>query len=249
MPLVSVITPCYNGEKYLHDCIRSVLSQSFMDWEHIIIDDGSIDNSISVIQYYCNIDSRIKCISMKKASGSPSIPRNIGIDQAIGQYLAFLDCDDIWYPTKLEEQLYVFKEKKCAMVFSNYEKISSQGIASNRIITSPSIIEINQMYYGNPIGCLTVIVDTNITGKFHFKQMHHEDCIAWIELISKFGAAYNTNTVLAQYRVTEGSVSRNKFKIILWQWYIYRKVFKFNMLKSLFYYIIYVYNGCKKLRI
>ena len=249
MPLVSVITPCYNGEKYLHDCIQSVLSQSFIDWELIIIDDGSTDNSISVIQYYCNIDRRIKCFSMKEPSGSPSIPRNIGIDQATGQYLAFLDCDDIWYPTKLEEQLNVFKEKKCAMVFSNYEKISSQGEASNRIITAPSIIGINQMYYGNPIGCLTVIVDTNITGKFHFKQMHHEDCIAWIELISKFGVAYNANTVLAQYRVTVGSVSRNKLKMILWQWEIYRKVFKFNALKSLFYYILYVYNGYKKSRI
>ena len=249
MPIVSVITPCYNGANYLVNCIESVISQTFQDWEMLIVDDCSTDDSKEIITKYIQKDSRIKYYRTEHPSGSPTVPRNIGIDNANGRYLAFLDCDDMWLPTKLEEQLNVFKDKKCAMVFSNYEKISMHGVSSSRVVKAPSIVDINQMYYGNPIGCLTVMVDMTITGKFHFRKMHHEDCIAWIELISKSGAAYNTNTVLAQYRETAGSVSRNKIKILLWQWDIYRKVFKFNIFKSLFYYMQYAYNGYKKSKI
>ena len=249
MPIISVITPCYNGANYLVDCIESVLSQSFQDWEMLIVDDCSIDDSKYIITEYVKKDSRVKYYRTEQPSGSPTVPRNIGIDNAKGRYIAFLDCDDLWLPTKLEEQLNVFNTHKCAMVFSNYEKISTQGLSNNRIIKAPPIVDISQMYYGNPIGCLTVMIDTAISGKFHFRHMHHEDCIAWIEIISKYGAAYNTNTVLAQYRETVGSVSRNKIKIILWQWDIYRKVLKFNIFKSIFCYMLYAYNGYKKSRI
>lgn len=249
MPTVSVITPCYNGAKYLSDCIESVLSQTYEDWEMLIIDDCSTDNSVEIIREYSHRDHRIKCITNNKASGSPAIPRNIGIENALGRYIAFLDCDDLWHTAKLEEQLKVIKAQKCAMVFSNYEKISACGKSSRRIVQAPSIVDIKQMYYGNPIGCLTVMLDTAITGKIQFKKMHHEDCIAWIDILSRFGTAYNTNTVLAKYRETENSISRNKFRILLWQWHIYRKVFNFNILKSAYYYLQYAYNGYKKSRI
>ena len=246
---VSVIIPCYNGEKYLDDCINSVLNQTFENWEALVIDDCSTDHSREIIETYVKRDSRIKYFKTESASGSPTVPRNIGITNAQGRYLAFLDCDDSWLPNKLEEQLRTAQEKKCAMVFSNYEKVSTEGEKSCRIVKAPSVVNLKKMYYGNPIGCLTVLVDTSITGKFYFKQMHHEDCIAWIELIRKFGPAYNTNSVLAYYRETVGSVSRNKFKILYWQWEIYRKVFKFNIVKSAFYYMQYAYNGYRKSKI
>lgn len=249
MPTVSVITPCYNGSKYLSDCIESVLSQTYDDWEMLIVDDCSTDNSVDIIREYVQKDSRIKFIKNDKASGSPAIPRNIGIDKALGRYLAFLDCDDMWLPNKLQEQLSLFNDRKCVMTFSNYEKISASGISSGRIVKAPSVVDIKQMYYGNPIGCLTVMVDTAITGKFQFKQMHHEDCVAWIDILSKYGAAYNTNIILAKYRETENSVSRNKLRILLWQWNIYRTVFNFNIFKSAYYYLLYAYNGYKKSRI
>ena len=249
MAKVSIITPCYNGAKYINKCIDSVLSQTFSDWEMLIIDDCSTDNSVEIIHRYACEDSRIKYYRTDSPSGSPSQPRNIGIDNATSRYIAFLDCDDIWCPRKLEEQLSIFEERKCPLVFSNYEKISALGERSNRIVFAPPIVDIRRMYYGNPIGCLTVMVDTEITGKFHFKRMHHEDCIAWIELITKFGPAYNTNSTLAYYRESQGSVSRNKFKILSWQWNIYRKIFKFNTIKSVIYYVIYVYYGYKKYRI
>ena len=246
---VSVIVPCYNGAQYLDDCIGSVLGQTFRDWEMLIVDDCSVDHSREIIESYARKDPRIKYLTTECASGSPATPRNIGIKYSKGRYLAFLDCDDMWLPNKLDEQIKMIQDKKCALVFSDYEKVSYKGEQSHRIVSAPPAVDLKGLYYGNPIGCLTVLVDTQITGKFYFKQMPHEDCIAWIELIGQFGTAYNTQSVLARYRETIGSVSRNKFKILSWQWNIYRKIFKFNVFKSVFCYMLYAYNGYKKSRI
>ena len=105
MPLVTVVTPCYNGAKYLRETIESVLAQTFTDWEMIIVDDCSKDNSVDIIKQYADLDSRIKYLSTPNNTGSPAIPRNLGMEAASGKYIALLDSDDIWYPTKLHNQV------------------------------------------------------------------------------------------------------------------------------------------------
>ena len=248
-PKISIITPCYNASVYLGMCIESVIAQTFVDWEMIIVDDCSTDNSADIIKAYQQNDSRIKYFKTPYPSGSPAQPRNIGIGEAKGRYLAFLDADDIWLPQKLEEQIKCIELHKSCMVFSNYEKIDNAGNKSHRIITAPSVVTLKDMYCGNPIGCLTAFVDSSIVGKFQFRNMHHEDCIAWIEIIREFGNAYNTNTVNAYYRESEQSVSRNKLKILGWQWKIYREILHFGIFKSIYYYIQYAYRGLKKVLI
>ena len=245
-PLVSVITPCYNAEKFIAEAIRSVIAQTYKNWEMLICDDCSMDRSAEIIKSYSEKDKRIKYFKTPKASGSPAIPRNIAIDHAKGRYLAFLDSDDIWLPHKLEEQLRLLSLKMCPLVYSNYEKIDILGRRSNRVFVAPKEVDIRKFNYGNPLPCLTVMVDTLITKKFHFPNLHHEDCITWIELIRKYGKAYNTNTVTAYYRQMNNSVSGNKFKILSWQWYIFRKVLHFNIIKSAFCYMCYAYCGFKK---
>lgn len=112
IPLVSVITPCYNGANYIAACIESVLAQTLVNWEMLIVDDCSTDNSAEIILSYVKKDTRIRFFQTNKPSGSPAIPRNIAIDNAKGHYFAFLDCDDLWLPRKLEEQ-YSYILKSC----------------------------------------------------------------------------------------------------------------------------------------
>ena len=247
-PLVSVITPCYNAESFIAETIESVISQTYTNLEMLICDDCSSDNSAEIIKDFCQRDVRIKYLRTQKASGSPAMPRNLAINCARGRYLAFLDSDDIWLPFKLEEQLRLIREKECPLVYSNYEKMDEFGERSDRVVYAPRQVALRQFNFGNPLPCLTVLVDTFITGKFQFPNMHHEDCIAWIELIRKYGCAYNTNTVTACYREVRNSVSNNKLKILSWQWNIFRNVLHFSLVKSVWCYACYAYLGFRKSR-
>ena len=115
---VSIIMPCYNSEKFIKDAIESVLKQTYQNWELIIIDDNSTDNSTIIVESYKRKDFRIKLLKNSNNTRMPATPRNIGILSANGRYIAFLDSDDIWYPSKLENQIPLFKDEKCAVVYS-----------------------------------------------------------------------------------------------------------------------------------
>ena len=160
--LVSVITPCYNAESFIAETIESVINQTYTNWEMLICDDCSTDNSAKIIKAFCQRDVRIKYLKTQKASGSPALPRNIAINCARGRYLAFLDSDDIWLPLKLEEQLRLIREKECPLVYSNYEKMDELGERSDRVVYAPRQVALRQFNFGNPLPCLTVLVDTFI---------------------------------------------------------------------------------------
>lgn len=249
MPTVSVIMPCYNGAKTIAESIDSVIAQTYENWELIIVNDFSSDNSLDIIKDYNLKDQRIRFFNTDKPSGSPSQPRNIAMSKASGRYIAFLDSDDIWHPTKIEKQLEIVQKYKTPFVFSNYEKMTSEGAISDRIVISPSRVTLKDMYYGNPMGCLTVMIDIETIGKFAFKKNGHEDCVAWIEILQKGYIAHNTNTIEAVYRESKNSVSSNKFVILHWQWNIYRKILKLGVLKSIYYYLHYAVRGFLKSRI
>ena len=131
--LVSIITPSYNSSKYIRETIKSVLSQSYSNWEMIIIDDCSIDNSIEIIKGYSEKDNRIKLIRMTKNSG-PAIARNKGIEMAKGKYIAFLDADDLWLPQKIEKQIQFMKEKNLTVTYSSYHTIDENNRYINKKI-------------------------------------------------------------------------------------------------------------------
>ena len=166
--MVSVIMPCHNGAIYLASAIQSVLDQTWKDWELLVVDDGSTDNSVEIIKGFAQKDSRIQCIELKKPSGSPTLPRNTGIQAAQGRFIAFLDCDDMWLPTKLEKQLPLFEDEKTAVVFSYYEKMDESGQRNERIVRSPDTVKYSLLLKGNCIGNLTGVYDTQKMGKvFH----------------------------------------------------------------------------------
>lgn len=243
---VSIITPCYNASQYISYTIDSVLNQTYANWEMIIVDDCSTDNSSDIIKQFISGDTRIKYFKTDNPSGSPVLPRNIGIEKATGRYIAFLDSDDIWLPTKLEEQLKLFKDEKTAVVFSNYEKMNEAGERNQRIIIAPKETNYHNLLKGNVIGNLTGIYDTEKVGKVYCQDIRHEDYVLWLSILKKGYIAKNTNTVTALYRVRENSVSSNKLKILSWQWNILRNVEKISLPKAIYYYINYAIRAFLK---
>lgn len=247
---VSVIMPVHNAEKYLSESISSVLQQTYPYWELLIVDDCSTDNSLAIINRYAVLDARIRCLKTDAPSGSPCLPRNLGIKAAQGRFIAFLDSDDCWLPNKLEQQLYLFGETgTIGLVFSDYEKMSEEGERNHRVVKAPHEVDYKHLLRGNVIGCLTAIYDTSKVGKMFFMQHTHEDYILWLSILKKGFVAVNTGTVEALYRVRRNSVSSNKLKVLSWQWDIYRNIEKTGLLKAMYYFAHYAYKAYRKARI
>lgn len=245
--LVSVIMPMYNAETFLNQSIQSVISQTYQNWELLVVDDCSKDNSAIIVRKFVQQNSRIKYFKTDKPSGSPILPRNIGIINAQGRFIAFLDSDDAWFPNKLETQLKMFEQyEDMAICFSNYEKMTEKGERNNRIVQAPAITTYKQLLLSNVIGCLTAVYDTAKVGKVFFQNHSHEDYILWLDILKRGYVARNTNTVEALYRVRENSVSSNKLKTLSWQWNIYRNVEKIGLLRSSYYFLNYAYRAFKK---
>ena len=245
--LVSIIMPVFNEENHLSSSISSVLSQTYTNWELLVIDDSSTDRSSQIIADYCSRDARIRLFSTNKPSGSPTLPRNIGLEHSKGRFIAFLDSDDQWMPTKLETQTALFQGHPDALiVFSNYRMMDEQGRLYEHPVVAPQITDYRHLLKGNVIGCLTAMYDTRKTGSIRFPQCGHEDYAMLLSVLRKGGKAYNTNTIEAFYRLTGSSVSSNKFRAMGWQWYIYTKIEHFGTLRSLYYFVHYAIRAVKK---
>ena len=183
--LVSIIMPCHNGEKYIAKAIESVIYQTYKEWELLIINDNSSDDSVKIINSYVSLDKRIKLLKNENNTGLPSTPRNVGIKNATGRFIAFLDCDDIWLSSKLEKQIPLFEDNECAIVFSYYEKINEEGIICSKVLKSPKLVSFKDLLNGDCIGNLTGIYDTNKVGKVFQKEIHAEDYLMWLEILKK----------------------------------------------------------------
>ena len=245
--MISIVTPCYNADAYIAETINSVLAQTYKDWEMIIVDDCSTDQSSTIIHEFTKIDHRIKYFKTSEPSGSPTKPRNIGIQNSKGRYIAFLDSDDLWLPEKLEEQMKLFdKYEDTAIVFSFYEKISETGVRENRVVKAPLCVTYKSLLHGNVIGNLTGIYDSAKVGKCYFLSAGHEDYILWLSILKKGYLARACPSVLALYRVRDNSVSANKLKAMYWTWQIYLDIEQLGYLKSLYYFLSYAFKSFMK---
>jgi len=244
--LVSVITANYNCALFIKQTIESVLSQTYQNWEMLIIDDCSTDNSTEIIEKYIKQDTRIKLFKTKCNSGSPVEPRNIGIQNAQGRFIAFLDSDDLWLPDKLECQIQLFNDVNVAIVYSNYEKMTDTGERKKRIIKSPKRLCYKQLLKSNYIGCLTAIYDVSKSGKIYFSDYRHEDYVLWLTILRVGYIAVNTNTLGALYRTRKDSITSKKLMILKWQWIIYRDFLKLSVFNSVYYFCFYAVNAFLK---
>jgi glycosyltransferase involved in cell wall biosynthesis len=238
--LVSIIMPCYNSERFIVESINSVLDQSYKFFELIIVNDASTDNSVNLISSYK--DSRIVLINLEKNEGVSSA-RNKGLSIAKGDYIAFIDSDDIWISNKLEKQIELLN-KDWDVICSNYSTFNLNGLINTRY--APEIITYKDMLRSCFIGNLTGIYHAKKIGKFYQKNVGSEDYLMWLSVLKKAEKAYCIQEPLAKYRIHETSLSSNKIKSINWQWNIYRKELKLNFIQSFYYLCCYIFHALKK---
>ena len=207
--LVSIVTPSYNSSAFIIETIKSVCSQTYRNWEMIIVDDCSTDNTVEVIENYIkeNNENRVRVLINQKNSGA-AVSRNRAIKEAKGKWIAFLDSDDLWEPFKLEEQI-SFMEKN-GYHFSNtyYKQIDDWGNPLNKVVVSPKKISKMMMQCFCWVGCLTVIYDAEYVGLIQISDLKkRNDYAMWLKVIEKCNC-YCYPKVCASYRVRQGSISR-----------------------------------------
>ena len=178
-PLVSIITPVYNAERFLSETIKSVKEQTYKNWELLLVDDCSKDNSAKIIKEFNRTDDRIKYIKLEKNSGA-SISRNTGIKNAKGRFIAFVDSDDLWEPEKLEIQISYMLEKNLGFTFTSYRYMKENGVKTNKVAKAPFKINYNGLLKNTIIGCSTVVIDREIIGEFEMPLVKRgQDTATW----------------------------------------------------------------------
>lgn len=214
LPLISIITPCYNCENFIEETIKSVINQTYSNWELLIQDDCSTDKSYEIAIDYSNKDSRIK-VEKNKMNLGESSNRNSAIKRSRGEYLAFLDSDDLWLPHKLEHQLKFMQENDCDFSFTRYEHIDEEGKTLGVCAKVIKKLTYKKLLYHCWPGYLTVMYKQNIEKKIYAEPIRKEgDHALFLRVIKECKNAMGINECLALYRIRNGSLSRNKFKMI-----------------------------------
>ena len=184
-PLVSVVMPAYNCAKYIAQAIVSVQDQSLKDWELLVMDDASGDETASIVLELAKADPRIKLHTNPTNMGTAQC-RNRAMQISRGQYIAYLDSDDIWHPEKLERQLARMKQSQADLVYCAYGYIDEDGIPSSKRFDVLEQTSIRQMLIRNVIGCSTVMVTKEIAQQYRFSsQYHFEDYVFWLALLKE----------------------------------------------------------------
>ena len=241
--LVSIITPSYNSSKFIEECVNSVLLQSYSNWELLIVDDFSDDNSKELLLSLEKKDERIKVTFLDNNIGAAKA-RNVAIRQARGKYIAFLDSDDFWEKNKLEKQIKFMEKKDIAFSFTSYSPISEDGSVSFPAIKAPYKIDYFAYLKNTIIGCLTVVIDKEKVGDFEMpiiKSSH--DMALWLLIMKRGFEAYGLNESLANYRIVSTSNTANKWRSANDVWKVYRQFEKLSFFYSIWCFLNYAFNA------
>jgi teichuronic acid biosynthesis glycosyltransferase TuaG len=272
--LVSVIMPAYNAALFLDEAIASVVAQTYENWELLIVDDGSTDETPVIIRRWIERDIRIKLLRTSGRTGVASA-RSVAISAAKGEFVAFLDSDDVWVPRKLTVQLDFMREHSSVLSFTAYWKMDPMSVFGRGVIEVPATVSYRELLKSNCIGCLTAIYDRRHFGAVSVQKLGvredylhcfdfmkgpvvHEDYAFWLGLLSPKGGAegnsecpivaHGLNEPLAAYRCGNSSLSSNKLKAAISQWIIYRHIERLSIVESLYYFIHYSLKGALKYR-
>lgn len=246
--LVSIITPTFNSAKYIAETIQSVQKQTHRNWEMIIVDDGSTDETETIINQLILQDNRIQFLKLEQNSG-PAIARNKGIEKATGVYMTFLDADDIWFPTFIENSIKTIQKTGIPFVFSSYKRSNEnlEFVYSDFIV--PQKVTYFDILKTNSISCLTAFLDVEKLGKKHMPIIKkRQDMGLWLQYLKEIPFAFGIQEPQAIYRIRKNSLSRKKSDLIKYQWEFYRKVEKLNVFQSSYYMLHWMYRGFLKYR-
>lgn len=245
-PLVSIITPAYNVEKYIGETIQSVINQTYTNWELLIcVDKNSSDQTLNIVKKLAEQDSRIKYFD-QLSEGGVAYNRNYAIERSTGDYICFLDSDDIWQTTKLYKQLQFMQKNSIELSCTGYQRINEQGLPLNQKIWPRAVIQLKDLFKYNDIGCLTVMIHSKHKRSIQFKPGFHEDFTLWLDLIRKTNQAFHgLNECLASYRVLPQSRSSDKKAAALWRLNILNEQADLNLLQKYYYFLFYIFVSFK----
>lgn len=244
--LVSIIVPVYNAEKFLEETIKSVQEQTYENWELLLVNDCSKDNSKKIAKKY--LSKKIKWIDMEKNSGA-ALTRNKGIEESTGEFLCFLDADDLWDKNKLKKQVAFMKKHKYEFSFTGYEFADEEGKPNGKKVSVPEKITYKQALKNTTIWTSTVMLDMSRLSKeeaYMPNVRRGQDTATWWKILKKIDCAYGLNEVLSYYRRTNESLSANKITALKRTWNLYRNVENLGLLSSCYNFCWYCFNAIRR---
>lgn len=245
--LVSIVMPAYNCEHFIGIALDSVINQIYQNWELLVVDDCSTDNTSQVVKEYVKKDNRIKYHKLERNSGA-AVARNKAIDLATGKYMAFLDSDDVWFPEKLTKQIGFMEENDYGFTCTSYTKIDEQGQYLNRTIFAQPRRDYNGVLKTCP-GNSTVIYNAEKLGKFKIPDIKkRNDYVMWLQVIKKAKYLYGIEEPLGSHRIRTGGISANKKSLVGYHWQVYREFEKLSLFKSIYLVVYWVVATVFKLR-
>lgn len=244
MPEVSIITPCYNSSKFIEETAKSVLNQTFTDFEWLITDDQSSDNSVDIIKKLN--DPRI-VLTVAENNGGAGHARNLSLEKASGRYITFIDADDFWEPNFLEEMVSFMKKENAELAYSNYARCDENLNPKIEDFKADKEVTFHNLLKTCRLSLLSSMYDSKRVGKEYFpKGSKREDHVMWLNLLKKIPVGKPLPKTMARYRMHETSISRKKQNIVKDQYLVYKDYMNFSTLKSLFYTANWALNGFMK---
>lgn len=245
-PVVSVVMPVYNAQRFLELAIRSVLEQSFADWELLLVDDASVDDSLSIAARYAELDPRIRLLRNKENIGVAET-RNRGIRAARGTWIALLDSDDLWKPEKLEKQLELARDSGAELIYCSYALIDENGVSCCADFLVPEETNVDSLLQRSVISCSTALIRRDLLLEHPFcGEYTHEDLVLWLDLLQAGCRACGCREVLAAYRLSENSRSGNKLKAAAGRWLVFRRHMHLSLLRSSVLFLRYALAATQK---
>lgn len=247
--LISIIVPVYNAEKLIAETLDCVRQQTYSDWELLLVEDGSSDQSVRVIEEYIEAteDHRMKLICQPVNMGAAKA-RNRGLLEARGRYIAYLDADDLWMPEKLSHELAFMKKKNAAFVFTGYEFADEQGNGTGKIVRVPETLDYKQALKNTTIFTTTVLFDTEKISKelLEMPVIKSEDTALWWKILRNGYTAYGLDENLAKYRRAGKTLSSNKLEAIRRIWNLYRQAEHMGIANSLWHCVFWAARAVKR---
>jgi len=245
--LVSIITPAYKAAAYVGETIASVLAQTHGDWEMLVADDCSPDDTRTAVAQWAARDPRVRLIPLAK-NGGPAAARNAALAQAQGRWIAFLDSDDLWLPRKLERSLAHAQSNDAALVFTGFRRISFDGARTGAYIPVPRTLNYRQLLGNTAIATSTVLLDRAQCGEVRMQRVFYDDFACWLSILKRGLVAHGLDEDLMRYRVMPASVSRNKKRSAQEVWKAYREVEHLGPLASAWHFGSYAFHAWRKYR-
>jgi len=236
--------PLYNAEAFVAEAIESVLAQSHRDWELIVVDDASTDNSCAVVTGYAEVDQRVRLICLPDNAGAAAA-RNRGTEEAAGRFIAFLDADDTWLDDKLRAQVQLMVSNNVHLSYTNYAAIDEAGNRTGLVFEAPAEMTYSRLLMTNYIGCSTAMYDVEFCGKRKFPNLRRrQDYGLWLSILKLPGVrARSTGEIQVLYRIRKNSISSNKLRAARYNWILYREVEGLGFFQSAFYLASYMIIG------